>query len=197
VIRRFLSGVRRPAQRRQLVATAEKLLDSDAHRAPEEQAWLKELHDSIAENSGGFLLDGLRSVLRIGSVSAAGLDSGRESHFHDFIHNRVLFRLRRRIGAAILERETTPDRIKELTLCAAFLARVGYVDENFLPQEKQFIEKLLGDVWGISPSLAEAVCEIAMETAIGNIFFACYRKPKPPCRAISAKPWSKLYSPSR
>jgi uncharacterized tellurite resistance protein B-like protein len=167
--RRFLASVRRPAKRRQLVATAEKLLDSDADRAPEEQAWLKELHDSIAESSGGFLLDGLRSVLRIGSISAAGLDSGRESHFHDFIHNRVLFRLRRRIGAAILERETTPDRIKELTLCATFLARVGYVDENFLPQEKQFIEKLLGGVWGISPSLAEAVCEIAMETAIGNL----------------------------
>ena len=84
---------------------------------------------------------------------------------HDFIHNRVLFKLRHRVGAKILERETNPDKLKELTLCAALLARVGYVDENFLPQEKQFIQKLLREVWGISSSLAEAVCGVAMEAA--------------------------------
>jgi uncharacterized tellurite resistance protein B-like protein len=171
VTRRFLVRVHRPAQRRQLVATVEKLLDSDEHRAPEEQEWLQELHDSIAESSGSFLLDGLRSVLRIGSAGAAGLDSGRESHLHDFIHNRVLFKLRHRVGAESLERETKPDKLKELTLCAAFLARVGYIDESFLPQEKEFIEKLLGEVWGIAPSLAEAVCGVAMETANGGLDF--------------------------
>jgi hypothetical protein len=32
-----------------------------------------------------------------------------------------------------------------------------------VPQEDQFIQKLLRDVWGISPSLAEAVCGVAME----------------------------------
>lgn len=169
VTQRFLARVRRPAHRRQLVTTIENLLDSDEHRAPEEQAWLQELHDSIAESSGSFLLDGLRSVLRIGSAEVAGSESGRESYLHDFIHNRVLFKLRHRVGAEILEGETKPDKLKELTLCAAFLARVGYVDENFLPQERQFIEKLLGEVWGLSPSLAEAVCGVAMETANGNV----------------------------
>jgi uncharacterized tellurite resistance protein B-like protein len=104
-------------------------------------------------------------VLRIGATGGDRPDSGREAQLHDFIHNRVLFKLRHRVGAKILERETNPDKLKELTLCAAFLARVGYVDENFLPQEKQFIQKLLRDVWGISPSLAEAVCGVAMEAA--------------------------------
>jgi uncharacterized tellurite resistance protein B-like protein len=165
VTRRFLARVHRPAQRKQLVAAVDKLLDSDARRTPEEQEWRKELHDAIAESSGNFLLDGLRSVLRIGSAGPDRSDSGRESHFHDFIHNRVLFKLRHRVGAKILEQETKPDKLKELTLCAAFLARVGYVDEEFLPQEKQFIEKLLGEFWGISPALAEAVCGVALETA--------------------------------
>ena len=169
VTRRFLARVRRPAQRRRLVDTVEKLLDGDERRTPEQQEWLQELHDAIAESSGSFLLDGLRSLLRTGSVNADQTDSGREAHLHDFIHNRVLFKLRHRVGAKILERETQPEKLKELTLCAAFLARVGYVDEDFLPQEEQFIQKLLRDIWGLSPSLAEAVCGVAMETAIRGL----------------------------
>ena len=165
ITRRFLARIRRPAQRQQLVATVETLLDSDERRTPEEQEWLQELHDAIAECSGSFLLDGLRSVLRIGSVGADRSDSGREPQLHDFIHNRVLFKLRHSVGAKILERETKPDKLKELTLCAAFLARVGYVDEDFLPQEKEFVQELLREVWGISPSLAGAVCTVAMEAA--------------------------------
>jgi uncharacterized tellurite resistance protein B-like protein len=165
IVRRFLSRVRRPAQRQQLVATVEKLLESDQRRTPVEQEWLQELHDAVRESSGSFLLDGLRSVLRISMAGTDSADGEREAQLHDFIHNRVLFKLRHRVGAEILERASTPEKIKELTLCAAFLARVGYVDEDFLPQEKQFIEKVLGDVWGISPSLAEAVCGVAMETA--------------------------------
>jgi len=105
------------------------------------------------------------SAAGMGAAGAAKSNLRREAQLHDFIHNRVLFKLRHRVGAKILERETNPDKLKELTLCAAFLARVGYVDENFLPQEKEFIQKLLREVWGISPSLAEAVCGVAMEAA--------------------------------
>jgi uncharacterized tellurite resistance protein B-like protein len=178
VTRRFVARVRRPAQRRELIATVEKLLDSDEGRTPEEQEWLRELNDAVAESSGSFLLDGLRSVLRIATATADNSDPRREAQLHDFIHNRVLFKLRHRVGAKILERETNPDKLKELTLCAAFLGRVGYVDENFLPQEKEFIEKLLREVWGISPSLAEAVSTVAMEAANGLDLFRLIQETK-------------------
>lgn len=169
VTRRFLARVRRPGQRRQLVAAVETLLDANERRTPAQQEWLQELHDAIAESSGSFLLDGLRSVLRIGSAIDDKTDSGREAHLHDFIHNRVLFKLRHRVGAKLLERETQPDKLKEMTLCAAFLARVGYVDEEFLSQEKQFIVELLAEDWGLSPSLAEAVSGVAMDAAAGGL----------------------------
>ncbi len=169
VTRRFLNRVRHPAQRNRLVETVETLLDSDEHRTPRQQEWFKELHDAIAESSGSFLLDGLRSLLRIGSADVNQTESGREAHLHDFIHNRVLFKLRHRLGAKTLENETQPEKLKELTLCAAFLARVGYVDEEFLPQEEEFIQRLLRDIWHLSPPLAEAVCGVAMETAIRGL----------------------------
>lgn len=165
VTRRFLAKVHRPAHRKELVDAVEKLMGSDERYTTEEREWLQQLRDAVAESSGSFLLDGIRSVLRISATGADKSDSGREAQLHEFIHNRVLFKLRQRVGAKVLEREATPDKLKELTLCGALLARIGYVDEKFLPQEKQFIQKLLCDVWRISPSLAEAVCSIAMETA--------------------------------
>lgn len=165
VIRRFLTRVHRSAQRQHLVETVEKLLDSDARRTPEEREWLQELRDAVTESSGSFLMDGLRSILRIAAAGADGSGPGREGELHDFIHNRVLFKLRRRVGADTLERETKPAKLKELALCAALLAQVGYVDEEFLPQEQQFMQKVLCDVWQISPILAEAVCSVAIETA--------------------------------
>lgn len=165
IVRRFLARVRRPSQRRKLVETVDTLLASDQQRTPEEHDWLRELRETVADSGGSFLIDGLRSVLRIGADGPDSGERGREAHLHDFIHNRVLFKLRHRVGAKILEQEAKPENLKELTLCAAFLARVGYVDEEFLPQEKHFIRKLLHDIWKISPALAEAVCDVAMETA--------------------------------
>jgi uncharacterized tellurite resistance protein B-like protein len=162
VTRRFLARVHRPGSRKQLVETVEKLLDSDARCTPEEREWLQELRDAVTESSGSFLIDGLRSILRIGAGGADRSDPVREAELHDFIHNRVLFKLRRRVGAKILEQA---DKLKELTLCAGLLAQVGYVDEEFLPQEKQFMQKVLCEIWGISPTLTEAVCSVAIETA--------------------------------
>jgi uncharacterized tellurite resistance protein B-like protein len=169
ITRRFLCRVRRPAQRKKLLAAVEELLDCDERRTPEEREWLLELHDSIAESSGSFLLDGLKSVLRIGASAADPSHSEREAYLHDFIHNRVLFKLRHRVGAQSLERDANPSNLKELTLCAAFLARVGYIDEAHLPQEKDCIEKLLREVWRLTPSLAEAVCGVAMEAASSGL----------------------------
>lgn len=163
VTRRFLARVRRPGQRQHLVATVERLLHSDDRCTPEEQEWLQDLRDAVAESRGSFLLEGLRSVLRLSSRSGQEFDSEREAQLHDFVRNRVLFKLRRRLGAKVLEREASPDKLKELTLCAALLARVAGADEEFLPQERDFVQKLLRQIWGLSPSLAEAVRKVAME----------------------------------
>jgi uncharacterized tellurite resistance protein B-like protein len=81
VTRRFLARLRRAAERKQLVTTVEKLLDSDDHRTPEEREWLQELNDAVAESSGSFLLDGLRSVLRIGATGVDRSDSDEKRNY--------------------------------------------------------------------------------------------------------------------
>ena len=166
VIRRFLAHIRRPAERRRLIGTVEQLLKSDELLSDTEREWLEDLEQAIAETSQrSYLLDGLRSFLRIGAAGRHPPAGGRDAEFHDFIHNRVLFKLRRRLGSEQLEQVGRPETLKKITLSAAFLAHVGYVNDEFLPQEVEFIRSVLCKVWRVSAPMAEAITNVAMETA--------------------------------
>ncbi|MFQ5960619.1 MAG: TerB family tellurite resistance protein [Candidatus Methylomirabilales bacterium] len=166
VTRRFLSRVRRPRERRMLMDAVGHLLQADENLTDREREWMQDLQEVVSGAKGrAFFLDGLTSLLRIGGASRESPDEGREADLHDVIHTRVLCKLRRRLGSQRLEKEGNPEKLKKLTLGAALLARVGYVDNEFLPQEETFMKKVLREIWGTSPSMAEAVAQIAIETA--------------------------------
>lgn len=166
VTRRFLSRVARRKERELLVKAVRHLLESDENLTESEREWMRSLQELMAEVKGSaFLLDGLRSLLRIGGSGLDMADEGREVEFHDFIHNRVLFKLRRRLGTPRLEKEGSPEKLKKLTLNATLLGLVGYVDDTFLPQEEACIKKILHEIWGASPVMAEAISHVTMETS--------------------------------
>ena len=164
--RSFIAQVRSPLQRRELTGIVAQLLQSDEVLSDEEREWLEDLRRAVAETSlPSFLVDGLRSFLRIGAEKQEPAARGREAEFHDFIHNRVLFRLRRRLSAQQLEQAGRPEKLKRITLAAAFLAHVGYVTDDFHAEEVEFIKRILREVWHLSTPMAEAITSIAMETA--------------------------------
>ncbi len=165
VTRRFFSRVHRSKERRMLVDAVENLLRADENLTDTEQEWLRDLQEVVSgAKKTVFFLDGLKSLLRIGGENQKGTGEGRDADLHDFIHNRVLFKLRRRLGSERLEECGTPAKLKKLTLSAALLGRVGYVDNEFLPQEEAFMKKVLSETWGASPPVAEVITEIAIET---------------------------------
>ena len=165
VTQRFLSSARRKKEREVLVNAVGNLLQGNDNFTPQEKEWLQALEEVVAESKGAaFLLDGLKSLLRVGGTNQETRESSREADFHDFIHNRVLFKLRRRLGSKVLEKEGTPDKLKRLTLSAALLGRVGYVDNDFLPQEEAYMKKILLEIWGTSEAAVGAVIEVALET---------------------------------
>lgn len=164
VTRRFLSRVRRARERRRLLAAVAQLVQSDEEVTVEEREWLEELRDLVAgARRPAFFLDGLKSLLTGGGEASGAVQAGREADLHDFIHNRVLFKLRRRLPAGGLEKEGSPEKLKKLCLSAALLGRVGYVDNEFLPQEQALLKKVLKDSWHVSAATADAVSEIALE----------------------------------
>ena len=165
VTRRFFSRVHRSRERQMLLDAVENLLKADENLTDTEQEWLRDLREVVSgAKKAAFFLDGIKSLLRIGGENRRGTFEGREADLHDFVHNRVLFRLRRRLGSEQLEEYGTPVKLKKLTLSAALLGRVGYVDNEFLPKEEAFMKKVLCETWGASPPLAEVITEIAIET---------------------------------
>jgi uncharacterized tellurite resistance protein B-like protein len=164
VTRRFLSRVHRAKERRRLLDAVAEMLHSDEEVAGKEREWLEELRDLVSgARRSAFLLDGLKSLLRGGRIASGAAQPGREADLHDFIHNRVLFKLRRRLPTGRLEKEGSPEKLKKLCLSAALLGRVGYVDSEFLPQEQAFLKKVLKDSWHVSAVTADAVAQIALE----------------------------------
>ncbi|MGH7830216.1 MAG: TerB family tellurite resistance protein, partial [Candidatus Binatia bacterium] len=116
VTRRFLSRVARPKERRMLVEAVRHLLESDGKLTEAKREWLRGLDELVSETRGKlYLMDGLKSLLRLGGKGKEPFHDGREADLHDFIHNRVLFRLRRRLGARRLEEEGSPEKLKKLT----------------------------------------------------------------------------------
>lgn len=163
VTRRFLARVRGSKHKRALLQAVEQLLRSKAEFSDREREWLGDLKEIVAESGGGaFLVDGLKSLLRIGAGGSSLEDQGREADLHEFIHDRVLFKLRRSVGAERLESEGSPEKIKKLSLSASLLAHVGYVDESFVPEEETLLKKLLREIWGASSALAEAIAHTAV-----------------------------------
>jgi uncharacterized tellurite resistance protein B-like protein len=164
--RRFLTQIHGPGQRRKLTESVSQLLRSDEVLSTKEREWLDDFERAVAETSqASFLVDGLRSFLRIGAGSHHPPPGGREAEFHDFIHNRVLFRLRRRVGSQQLERVGRPEKLKKITLSAAFLAQVGYVKDDLDPQEVEVIQKVLRAMWDVSEPMAHAITGVATESA--------------------------------
>lgn len=165
VTRRFLSGVARRKERGMLLGAAQEILETGKNLTESEREWIRSLQELMADTRrNAFLLDGLKSLLRVGAMGQAPLDDAREMEFHDFIHNRVLFKLRRRLGTKRLEKEGSPDELKKLTLSATLMGQVGYVDEKFLPEEEACVKTILCEVWGASRDTADAVAHLTMET---------------------------------
>jgi uncharacterized tellurite resistance protein B-like protein len=167
VTRRFLAQINRPVRRRQLTEIVGQLLTSDEVLSDTEREWLEDFERTVAETSqASFLVDGLKSFLRIGSGGRQGpVPAGREAEFYDFIHNRVLFRLRRRVGSQRLENVGRPEKLKKITLSAAFLAQVAYAKDDLDPQEVEVIQKALRAMWDLSESMAQAITGVATESA--------------------------------
>lgn len=170
VTRRFLSRIRKSKERKYLREAVEQLLGSDKNLTESEQQWMRDLREVVSETgSTAFFLDGLKSLIKIGGANSRKSEGGRDAEFHDFIHNRVLFKLRRRVGLDRLEREGNPNKLKKITLSAALLGRVGSADGQFIREEATVLKKVLSATWGVSPPMAEAICRVAMETVSQGI----------------------------
>lgn len=155
-----LSG---PRDREVALRMLEEILSADRVVTPEERTALDDIRAALNTVDLGL-------INRIGRLFKAPLRSGssankpnRELLLEDFLNNRVYFAVRQRLH---LESDADlgidADEARTLSLAGALMAHIIHIDECVRPEERDTLERILRDVWGISEPAAALVAEVAL-----------------------------------
>jgi len=73
----------------------------------------------------------------------------REERIDDYLRNTIYFQLSSLLETADIYLTIPDDQLRKLCLAAGLMARVAWVDETLSEEEKQVIQKILTEVWGL------------------------------------------------
>jgi uncharacterized tellurite resistance protein B-like protein len=120
----------------------------------------------------------------VGALGIAAEGPNREQHLDEFLHNRVLYAVRQRLGRAPDEDLGIPiEEVRKAALAGGLLARVAYVDKEVAQAELARIAASLEQGWGIAPDRALIVAEAAVAESDASLDF--YRLTQEFARATS------------
>jgi len=144
--------------------TLEQLIQADGSVTPDERAIADEIQsaiDSINTNIFSRMGKMIRSSVTKRSQTVAGT-ANREQYLEDFIHNRIYYKLKRKLGEDEAEIQLTDDEFRKLALASGLLSRVAFVDKNVTTEEKTSIVEILRSGWDLRRETAVLVAETAL-----------------------------------
>ena len=140
------------------------LVSADGVVTKEEQDLLEDIKQKI--ESANVSLVGqlgrvLRSTLQRREDALTGAPN-REEHFEDFIKNKVYYGIQRRLSKRGIEIEIEDNQLRKLSLAGGLMARIAHVDLEVTEEETASMIEALEDGWGVNPSEAAFITEIAV-----------------------------------
>ncbi len=137
LIKDFLSRINTPREKKELLDSLEEMIHADQQVTPEELEFLENFSQIIRNTSALGILQGKLKGLFGKTLfkPAASLDN----ELSEYIHNKLLYKLRRRVAEAKLESELPLERLNYLTLFGGLLGRVAYADDAISAEELQQI----------------------------------------------------------
>jgi uncharacterized tellurite resistance protein B-like protein len=162
--------LRGPADRKLALEALEHMLHADRVVTEEERQVAEEIRQALSRvDLGGFALIG--RLVR-GALGIAAEGPNREQHLDEFLHNRVLYAVRQRLGRAPDEDLGIPiEEVRKAALAGGLLARVAYVDKEVAQAELARIAASLEQGWGIAPDRALIVAEAAVAESDASLDF--------------------------
>jgi uncharacterized tellurite resistance protein B-like protein len=167
LIRDFLVHIKTPGEKQELLCALEEMIQADQKVTPQEQEFLKRFSQIIHDTSTLSLIRGkLKNLL---SKTLFRPSSGKAHELSDYIHNKLLNRLQRRVTEAGLELKLSLEQLNYLTLFGGLLARVAYADGNISLQEKKQIKLLLNRLAGFRPEELELIVAVIEDQALKGL----------------------------
>ncbi len=150
LIKDFLSKINTPKEKKELLDYLEEMINADQQVTPEELEFLKKFSQIIRDTSALGIIQGkLKGLFGKTLFKPA---AGRDNELSEYTHNKLLYKLRRRLAEAKLESELPLERLNYLTLFGGLMGRVAYADGHISAEELQKIRAQLNQPGQFTPS---------------------------------------------
>jgi len=162
-----------------VLTTLETLVRADGVVTGEEQTLLEEVQKGVSEVGTGMLarLSKMMKAAVVKRDRTYGSAAQRDDQIDDYIKNTIYYQLK----SQGMEIDLPEQTLRKLCLAAGLLARISAVDAGISDREKQTIEQVLADEWGLSKHDAKIVAAISCERTLKGLdyfrlargFFEC------------------------
>ncbi len=153
-------------QERKVILTAlEKLMAADGGTSPDEHQFLERFTAILNQGLPGISLLAQVQGLFKQTVLKPAQGSKRSEDLHDFLNNRILFKVRRKLEREQLSLETHPDELAYASLFGGLLAHVASLHKSMDDKALGVLRAHLKDLAGFDDESMELVCSVVQEAA--------------------------------
>ncbi len=160
------AALRGPGDRALVLAALDQMLRADRVVTREEREAADEIRAALEHLNLGMFAQ-LGRLLR-GSMRSKA--PNRELYLEEFLHNRIYYAVRQRLGKPPEEDLGIPsDEAHILALAGGLLARVAQLDHTVTDAEHTRMVEALQSGWGISHERAALVAEVALAESVDDL----------------------------
>jgi uncharacterized tellurite resistance protein B-like protein len=156
-----------------VIDTLTRLFQADGKISDEESTLLKDIKEALSKTHTGVLSRMSRivteTVKRRNETSKAATQ--RESRIDDFIMNTVYYQLESERIEKGLTLSLPEQQIRKLCFAAGLLARIAAVDSEISENERNSIQSILSETWGLLDQEASLVADISCRRVLKGLDF--------------------------
>ncbi len=144
------------------VTALQEIIQADGAVTPAEETVTSDIQQALQSAHLGRLGQIFSQLARHRSAGP-----NREVNFAEYVKNQVFFAIRQRLD---LEQSGIPETDwRKLSLAGALMAQVAHTDREIQRVERQALERILQQAWGIDAAAATLVAEIAITKALRDM----------------------------
>ncbi|MFQ5579940.1 MAG: TerB family tellurite resistance protein [Nitrospiria bacterium] len=165
LVKDFVLHLGGAGERKGVVAALEGIMAADGVTRPEEKDFLERC-TAIFKKSGpaSALMGRIGGLFRETVFKPAGA-SRRKEELHDFLNNRILFKVRRKLEREKLSLEGDLEKLAYASLFAGLLAHIASIDNGTSEVELTALARLLKEVADFDEEAVELILAVVQETA--------------------------------
>jgi uncharacterized tellurite resistance protein B-like protein len=169
LIQDFVQRIGSQRERQAVLSAIEGLMHADGVVSPDEKAFLERLTAILDQaTSATGMLSMFRGLFRQ-TVFKPVQGSKRSEELHDFLNNRILFKVRRKLEREKLSLEANPEKLTYATLFGGLMAHVASAHQGLKEKEIGVLRRHLQQIAGFDNEAIEIILSVIQETAAGGL----------------------------